>query len=192
VANLNYAVVRNGMIWIGEGDSLRALPGRQVAWAPDGRHLAIAGDRGIVLRDANGQDAPELIYPTDRTVVENLSWGVAGRPLVFNLCQNSSGCDHVVSVERGPSGWTSKGIDSRGRDPAWSTDGSKLAVGKYNAVLVLSLSGATLGAITHPGHAGPVWAPAFAPDGKSLAARRFLPCDGEYASFSLRPAVAKP
>ncbi len=150
-----------------------------VAWAPDGRHLAVGCSSfngmvsdGLYVADARTRTS-KMIRPATRHwqglggYVEfvDLAWSPDGSLLAF--VSNASG---IGLIHADGSGYRllRTGAHSRDRGPTWSADGKRIAyatrIASGPAVFAVDLDGADRTLVATPGN----W-PAWSPDGRTIA-----------------------
>jgi len=135
-----------------------------VAWAPGGDRLAIAGDGGFAsIRDARG--APLAMLVGHRGIVNRISWSPDGARLV------TAGDDHTARI------WDTAGTllrtlphGDRVMAAAWRSDGAQIVTAGWDHRLRLwdAASGALVATIDAGGMQ--LLDASFSPDGRRLAA----------------------
>lgn len=130
----------------------------QVAWSPDGKWLAIAGDDGATLVDWETR-AQKILFQNQS--IGRPSWRPDGKRLTWD-------CDGSVSI------WDldkKKGVFviPRARHGSWSPDGKLLAIASYDESAVDVYDGAGKRLRQLRGHHADVETIAWTPDGKRLA-----------------------
>jgi len=100
-----------------------------VAWHPDGKLLASAGDTTIRLWDADGTPGPVIEQPVD---VARLAWSPDGKWLA-----SAGGDDTRLWAADGTPGPVLEGSPGGPMSLAWSPDGRSLALGSCNNTILL-------------------------------------------------------
>jgi WD40 repeat protein len=155
---------------LGRCRGLTALTGhagtvRAVAWSPDNRRLASAGDDGVVcIQDVSG-GAPLTLHGHEGEVW-SVAWAPGGRRLAS---AGEDGSVRVWNADCGEALQACRGHRGTVRSACWSPDGGRLASGGADGTVRLwdADTGKELAVLR--GHKATVRTVAWSPDGKRLA-----------------------
>src|SRR6266516_1917869 len=137
-----------------------------IAWAPDGKRLASAGDDSTVQVWDASSGSLLFTYKRHTSTVNSIAWAPDGKRLA------SAGADSTVQVWDASSGsllFTYKGHTGTVNSVAWAPDGKRLASAGVDRTVQVwdASSGSPL--FTYKRHTSTVNSIAWAPDGKRLA-----------------------
>jgi WD40 repeat protein/tRNA A-37 threonylcarbamoyl transferase component Bud32 len=140
-------------------------PVRSVAYSPDGRWIASAGDDGIIrIWNAASGDVSQI--PVKSGVIRSVAFSPDGG------CLASAGGDNSVKLWNAKTGallWTGSGHTGTARAVAFSPDGTRLVSGSEDRTLKIWEIGTGKCLRTLEGHVGGVSSVAFSPNGRWLA-----------------------
>ena len=150
-----------------EGAKARLGKGRinEIAYSPDGAHLAVASGIGIWLYDARTGEELNLLSG-HTSGVSSVSFSPDGSMLASG---SSDATVRLWSVGTGSVVRTLEGHTSGVSSVGFSPDGSTLASGSYDATVRLWSVGTGRVVRTLEGHTGWVLSVSFSPDGSTLA-----------------------
>jgi dipeptidyl aminopeptidase/acylaminoacyl peptidase len=160
-------------------------PDWEVAWSPDGRHLAVVSethgqDHGVLILPAGGGEVIQIAAGDQPLPAKDARWSPDGRRLAFASDQSGRFRVGIYELDTGRIVWPAGGEGDL-EYPAWSPDGRLACVasqGPVTALLLLDL--AARSATRHQIAPGVHYAPRFTPDGAHLIAvfgNPAHPCD---------------
>jgi WD40 repeat protein len=137
---------------------------KSVAFSPDGRTLAVAGDEMILLDVASG--VVTMTFPFHPGSVTAVAFSPDGRMIASHY--GWDGLTVLYDVTNGAILASLPGQAGLNGPIAFSPDGQTLATGSGSTIILWDMAGRTQQAIL-TAHAGPVTALSFSPDGQALA-----------------------
>jgi Tol biopolymer transport system component len=154
------------VVYTGHTASVRA-----VAWSPDGKLIASAGDVTVQVWDA-ASGLPALRVLRHPTTVNAVAWSPDGRYIASASGNSFFGGEHLVRIWETSSGAVILSYSGHAKTvnaAAWSPDGKLLASASEDKTV--QVWGAATGTIvtTYTGHTDIVKALSWSPDGKLLA-----------------------
>jgi Tol biopolymer transport system component len=155
-----------------------------VDWSPDGTQLAYAYSGDIYVINADGSDQHAVTHVSDQFHHYYPVWSPDGTTIAYwsgSATGEDGGpadaeIDTVVVENRLVTQLTHNGISDI--EPAWSPDGSKIAYWHGGALWIIRADGNKQHEVL-AGDRGGAWAPAWAPNGRSIA---FIAYDGNLSS----------
>ena len=201
--------MRHGFVHVmaADGSHERILtPGWQPAWAPDGQRIAMVQNEGIVVTRDDGTGALVVVRHDLRRDTDVLSdqgvgkpsWSPDGRTIVFEhlgdgeftpaqvFLVNSDGTNarRLTAVE---------GMQSAESDPAWSPDGSRIALWRYLSGLSLAEQGREpTSLLTYDRVVVYGAKPAWSPDGATILFNSLRGFGSGWSIWSIAPAGGTP
>ena len=148
-------------------------------FSPDGTKIAAVSDRGLEVMDLDGSNKKVIVK--DKYVF-SYSWSPDGRKIAFNTVSGEKGeIINIWVVNVDGTGLKQLTFGGNDNDPAWSSDGSKMAFRRgegFNwfqrkhrrSIWIVNIDGTNLNRITPYGD--DFSQPAFSPDGTKIACTR--------------------
>jgi Tol biopolymer transport system component len=176
VAVLGARSGRSRVLLEGEGDEPTEDTWFQIAWAPDGKRIAVVRgepgephEAGIDLIDLDGTVQRRQLAP-DASSASGIAWSPDGRRLVYRLRGSSDrvqpfGKLRILTVSSGKRGWLP--VAAPGTDPAWSPDGKWIAFASQRGIATARIDGSAYRLLTHGGKKDKT--PTWSPDGHWIA-----------------------
>jgi Tol biopolymer transport system component len=178
-----YLSSQDGSLWVADADGSNARtlnhPGQAPTWSPDGLQIAFDDGAELLVMNADGTGAHTIASSPD-AFYKHPTWSPDGTKIAaeVTICPGKTGpCDTTGSgvYTMAPDGSDRvrvAGTEVGDEEPDWSPDGTKLVFLRHESgtpakrVAVVDAAGGAVGLV---GPEGRNLAPAWAPDGNSIA-----------------------
>ena len=156
----------------GAGNTNEGDAQNHVVWSPDGSQLAYAYTGNIYIMNADGSDQHAITHSPGGLGYYYPVWSIDGTIAFWGgsaTGEDGGPRDSEIYTVRAMGGDVTRLTNNvvSNIEPAWSSDGTRIAYWDGGALLVMQADGSNKHSVY--GREGGAWAPTWSPDGKSIA-----------------------